>query len=204
MNQTAPNYALTEEKIITESELKLIIKTIRPFKEMAERTKKNIHFINDYYLILVGSLCGLRASEISAIRIKDLNQNSIIIIGKGSKKRSVPLGRRGKKAVVEFLNLKRTVLKQQVDPDSFLFANRSSRPFSRFTINRRFRLWVKRCGVSQSLSWHSLRHYSATFMLNNGFLINEVKDFLGHSSIATTSVYLHHTKQTRERVDSIL
>jgi len=69
MNQTAPNYALTEDKIITESELKLILKTIRPFKEMTERTKKNVHFINDYYLILVGSLCGLRASEISTIRI---------------------------------------------------------------------------------------------------------------------------------------
>ena len=62
------NYVLTEDKIITESELKLMLKNIKPFMEQSVRTKLNVHYINDFYSILVGSLTGMRISEIASIK----------------------------------------------------------------------------------------------------------------------------------------
>lgn len=204
MDPKPKNYCLVESKILSEPELKLMLKTIRPFMEMAIRNQKQIHFINDYYLILLGSLTGLRVSEVAGLKIKDVGQSTIQVIGKGSKLRSVPMGRKCRATIDDLLKLKTEILGQQIDQNQFLFLNRNKRPFTRFAINRRFDLCRRRCGIDRQINWHSLRHYFATFLLNNGFLIHEVQRFLGHSSISTTSVYLHFTRQTQDRFDSVL
>lgn len=204
MDQKAKNYCLVESRILSESELKLMLKTIKPFMEMAVRNQKQIHYINDFYLILIGSLTGLRVSEAAALKIKDIGATTIQVVGKGNKLRSIPLGRRGRAAIDELLKLKVEILKQPTDQNQFLFLNRNKKPFTRFAINRRFDYWRIRCGIERQINWHSLRHYFATYLLNNGFLIHEVQRFLGHSSIATTTVYLHFTQQTQDRVDSVL
>lgn len=204
MDQKPKNYCLVESRILSEPELKTMLKTIRPFMEMTVRNQKQIHFINDYYLILIGSLTGLRVSEAAGLRIKDIGQSTIQVVGKGNKLRSVPLGRRGRAAIDELLKLKGEILKQPTDQNQFLFLNRNKKPFTRFAINRRFDFWRRRCGIERQINWHSLRHHFATYLLNNGFLIHEVQRFLGHSSISTTSAYLHFTRQTQDRVDSVL
>lgn len=204
MNQKARNYCLTESRILSEAELKKMLKMIKPHMEEAKRTKKNIHFINDYYLILFGSLSGLRVSEVANLKIKDIDENSISVVGKGNKHRTVPLGRKSKSVIKELLKVKNTVMNQTTEPNQFLFLNRTKRPFTRYAINRRFDYWRRRSGIERQINWHGLRHYFATYLLNNGFLIHEVQKFLGHSSPATTSQYLHFTKQTQDRVNSIL
>jgi len=198
------NYELTEEKIITDSELKLLLKTIKLNRDHSISNGINSHLINDYYLIQIASLTGLRATEISELTIAQIHENSLSVVGKGKRKRSIPLGRQGKRAIKELLNYKSRNLKQSVDEVDCLFLNRLRKPFSRHGVNDRFKYWCLRAGIRTTLSFHSLRHYFATYCLNGGFNLAEVQKMLGHSSIQTTSIYLHFTKKTQERANSIL
>lgn len=204
MNQNPKNYALTEDKILSESELRLMLKTIRPSMEQSLRTGRHLHFINDYFLILIGSLTGLRVSEAASIRIGDISENSLKVIGKGRRLRVIPLGKRGRAAIDELIRIKVDVMNQSVTPDSFLFLNRNGKTFSRHAIARRFDYWRRRCGIGRSINYHSLRHHFATFLLNNGFHLHEAAKILGHSSISTTTVYLHFCDQTKDRVAAVL
>lgn len=204
MTQKPTNYILTENKILTEAELKTLLKMVRPFAEDAQRTKKRLHFINDYYLLLLGSLTGLRVSEICSVKLEDISPNSITVVGKGKKRRSIPLGRKSKAAIQELLILKRELLRHPMTPADFLFMNQNRKQFSRHAVAARTRFWFKRVGIERELSFHSLRHRFATHLLNNGFLLHEVSQILGHSSITTTSIYLHFSKQTQARIDSTL
>lgn len=204
MNQKATNYTLTESKIISEAELKTLLKAVQPSMEQAVRTDKRTHFINDYYLILIGSLTGMRVSEIISVQLCDLSPNSLSVVGKGKKLRSIPLGRKSKAAIDELLKLKRELLKHPMNPTDFLFVNQNRKQFSRHAIAARLRFWLKRAGISRELNFHGLRHQFATYLLNRGFLIHEVSKIMGHSSITTTSIYLHFSKQTQDRIDSAL
>ncbi|MEZ4871337.1 MAG: tyrosine-type recombinase/integrase [Bdellovibrionales bacterium] len=204
MNQTLKKHTLTESKILSESELKTMLKAIKPYMEQSLRTKRHLHYINDFYLILIGSLTGMRVSEIASVKISDIGESSIQVIGKGGKMRSVPLGRKGMSAVTDLLQIKTDVMDQPTDPNQRLFLNRNGKPFTRFSIERRFSFWKKRCGITRKINFHSLRHYYATYLLNNSFLLHEVQKMLGHSSPTTTAIYLHFTKETKARINSAL
>lgn len=204
MNQNPKNYLLTEDKILTESELKLMLKTIKPSMEQALKTERHLHFINDYFLFLIGSLTGLRVTEAASIRICDISENSIRVIGKGRKLRIIPLGKKSRAAIDELIKLKDAVMRQPTTEESYLFLNRNGKRFTRHAIARRFFYWRTRCGIKRQISYHSLRHSFATFTLNNGFNLAEVQKFLGHSSPTVTAMYLHFTEKTQDRVDAVL
>lgn len=203
MHGKPKNYLLSESRIITESELKKLIKTIKPFYEIAIEKRTNLHHINDYFLIAIGSVTGLRVSEIAGLKIGMIQPNSIEVTGKGNKKRSVPLGQKGKELVREFLRLKKEVLHHRIEAKDYLFLSKRTKPFSRHGINKRLHHWCLTSNI-KPYSYHSIRHYYATFCLNQGFNLAEVQKFLGHSSVAVTSMYLHLTKDTFERVNAKL
>lgn len=204
MNQNPKNYALTQDKILTEAELKLMLKSIKPSMEQSLRAGLHLHFINDYFLILIGSLTGLRVSEAASIKIGDISENSLKVIGKGRKLRVIPLGKRGRAAIDELIRLKDGVMNQSITPDALLFLNRNGKRFTRHAIARRFDYWRTRCKIERQISYHSLRHFAATFLLNNGFHLHEAQKILGHSSPTTTAMYLHFSNQTMDRVDAVL
>lgn len=203
-NQAPRNYALTEDKILSESELKLMLKSIKTPMEQALRKVRHLHYINDYFLILIGSLTGLRVSEAASIKIGDISENSVKVIGKGRKIRVIPLGKRGRAAIEELIRIKDGVMNQPTTADSHLFLNRNGKPFTRHAIARRFDYWRRRVGIKRSINYHSLRHHFATFMLNHGFHLHEVQKILGHSSPTVTAMYLHFTDHTQDRVDAVL
>lgn len=204
MNQKSNGHVLTEDKIISESELKALLRAIHPHMEMAVRTKKRIHHVADYYLVLLGSLTGMRVSEIISVKIGDIHASTITVLGKGKKLRSIPLGRKSKSAVEELLRIKRDVLGHPMNPTDFLFLNQHRRQFGRHAIAARMRFWLRRSGIEREVNFHGLRHGFATYLLNRGFLIHEVSRIMGHSSISTTSIYLHFSRETQDRVDAAL
>lgn len=204
MNQKLNGHVLTEAKIISESELKTLLRAIQPHMEMAVRTKKRIHHVADYYLVLLGSLTGMRVSEIISVRLGDISANSISVLGKGKKLRSIPLGRKSKAVIEELLKIKKDVLDHPMNSTDFLFLNQHRRRFGRHAVAARMRFWLSRAGIDREVNFHGLRHGFATYLLNRGFLIHEVSRILGHSSISITSIYLHFSRETQDRVDAAL
>jgi site-specific recombinase XerD len=197
------NYQLSESKIITEPELKKLLKELSIQKEVSIESGKQLHYINDYYLVLIGSLTGLRISEMSGLQLEMIYQDNIEVVGKGNRKRLVPIGTKCRKALDDFIDLKSKLLTHPTKLNDHLFISIQKRPFTRYGINRRLYYWCRRSSI-KAYSYHSLRHRFATFCLNNGFNLIEVQKFLGHSSPTTTSMYLHFTSETKDKVDKVL
>jgi integrase/recombinase XerD len=123
---------------------------------------------------LLGFGSGLRVSEIIHLEPRDidLKQRTILVRqGKGSKDRIVPLPKAFKEAMLTLLPIKYT-------PRSLEIA---------------FKTASKKAGLLESkpgLHFHSLRHGFATHGLQSGIPLNQIQLLLGHSNIATTSIYL--------------
>ncbi len=205
MNQSSPrNWEITEQRVLSEAELKSMLKMIRPFFDQAVAQRKSRHVINDLMTIRFASLTGLRVSELASVRIGDIAEGSIRVVGKGKRLRVVPIGPKGKALIEEHLRLKTEVLGQPTGPSDLLFANRSGKPFSRHSLNKRFDFWRRRTGIQRRVGFHSLRHFYATFLLNSGFNLAEVQRTLGHANIGITGRYLHLTETTKEKVTAVL
>lgn len=204
MNQKSPNHVLIEGKIINQKEVAALLKAIKPFKEEAERDRARVHYVNEYFLVLIGSLTGMRVTEIANVFIGDIGESSIHVVGKGRRARNIPIGKRGRAALDEFLKIKEEAFNQPTQPNQFLFLNRNGRQMSRHGIAARFRFWISRVGIKRQVNFHGLRHGYATHLLNSGFNIAEVSRFLGHSNVSVTSVYLHLTPSTLDRVNAVL
>ncbi len=134
---------------------------------------------------------GARVTEAATVGLSDLDLDSatVIVTGKGSKQRLVPLGSHARRAIREYLPIRLDLLSEQERTD-VLFVNARGRGLTRQG------LWgiVKRIGRSagiepKSLSPHVLRHSAATHMVEGGADLRTVQEMLGHASITTTQVY---------------
>jgi len=171
------------ERILTIENVKSIINSERDFK---------------YSIMLRLFYIGmLRISELSELKVKNLKFNleggfcQLHIFGKGGKNRFIRLEN---SQLVQDLHK----LVSDKQSDSFVFVSNKTKskhsentPYNRSTIHRIFKRAVKNAGLNEKISAHWFRHTSATISLNNGAPISLISQELGHSSIATTSIYLH-------------
>lgn len=134
---------------------------------------------------------GLRVSELTGIKINDINFDLEIIRvkGKGNKERIVPVGNKALNAIKQFIKIRKN-LKIPITSD-FLFLNRFGKPLSPRTIQN---LMVKRrlsTGIRTEATPHTLRHTMATHLLESGADLRSIQEILGHSSLSTTQKYIH-------------
>ena len=131
--------------------------------------------------------CGLRIGEAATLEIGTIDgDNGLLrIIGKGNKERLVPLP-------------EPMLLSDPQEPALAVSHARRHQPGRRGTLNRTFAAAAQAAGIG-SATPHSLRHGYATRLLENGVDTRVVQLVLGHSSIATTSIYTHLTEPTRGR-----
>ncbi len=134
---------------------------------------------------------GARVSEAATVTLPDLDLESstVIVTGKGSKQRLIPLGSHARRAIIDYLPVRLELLSERERSDA-LFVN------ARGSALTRQGLWeiVKRNGLRAgiapgSLSPHVLRHSAATHMVEGGADLRSVQEMLGHASISTTQVY---------------
>jgi integrase/recombinase XerD len=134
---------------------------------------------------------GARVSEAGTVALSDLDleASTVIVTGKGSKQRLIPLGSHARRAIIAYLPVRLELLSERERSDA-LFVN------ARGTALTRQGLWgiVKRNGIRAgiepaSLSPHVLRHSAATHMVEGGADLRSVQEILGHASISTTQVY---------------
>lgn len=135
---------------------------------------------------------GLRVSEVAALRVSDIisKEHKIRVIGKGNKERYVPLP----DLTLKLLRIYWIQEKDKITND-FLFPGALEKTkeshISSNTIKKAFQKIKQNNNLDNSITFHTLRHSFATEFIRNGGDIWELKNILGHSSINTTSLYLH-------------
>lgn len=131
---------------------------------------------------------GLRVSELISLKVRDFDEDArtLRIIGKRRKERIVPVGSKAVRALKDYLS-QRT----QLSPDSPLIEGKDGKAISDRTVRRIVKKYALACGVYRRVHPHMLRHSYATHLLEGGADIRGIQELLGHSSIASTEVYLH-------------
>ena len=139
--------------------------------------------------MLLGFCCGLRASEVSKIKIEniDANNHKLKVMGKGQKERYTILPDICIKLLRLYCKVKNITYKT-----GYLFPGcKGEIHISSKTISNYFTIYAKSNNLPKNISFHTLRHSFATYYLMNGGEQFVLKDMLGHQSLATTAIYVH-------------
>jgi integrase/recombinase XerD len=144
---------------------------------------------------------GLRVSELVGLKLNDVNleRGYLVVLGKGSKERAVPIGETAMAAVSRYLSTGRAVLLKGGETDT-LFISSKHRGITRQMFWERIKLYTLQAGIGRNISPHMLRHSFATHLLDNGADLRAVQAMLGHSDISTTQIY---TQVSRERLKKV-
>src|SRR5690554_353271 len=143
---------------------------------------------------------GIRRAELLHISENDIDflQCTIRIFGKGSKERLVPITNTLVQALKNYIQLKRN-RKFGNKSDKLIVTNTGTNAYEALI----YRIVTDRLALissKQKRSPHILRHSIATALLNNGAQLNDIKELLGHASLASTQIYTHNSV---ERLKSI-
>jgi integrase/recombinase XerD len=137
--------------------------------------------------------CGLRVSELVALKISDLffNEGFIKVTGKGDKQRFVPISELTQKYIDIYRNEIRTHLNIQKGHEDTLFLNRRGKQLTRAMIFTIIKNLAVKINLNKTISPHTFRHSFATHLLENGADLRSIQLMLGHESITTTEIYMH-------------
>lgn len=135
---------------------------------------------------------GLRVSEAVHLRLAQVNLEAgfVVVTGKGSKQRVVPIGFYAQERLRTYLREVRPRLAGG-KPTNFVFLSRRGRPLRRRHVARRLAVLARKAGLVGKLSPHTLRHAFATHLVERGADLRAVQGMLGHADIGTTQIYTH-------------
>lgn len=137
---------------------------------------------------------GMRVSELVNVPMKnvDMKMKYVIVMGKGSKERMLPLGRTALHYLEHYLSVVRPqLLHGKPDAAAELFVTGWGGPMTRERFYEIIVAYGKSAGISKRVTPHMLRHSFATHLLNNGTDLRIVQELLGHADISTTQIYTH-------------
>ncbi len=163
--------------------------------------KNELYRKRDYAIIILFLNCGLRLSELSSINISKIKDDTLTVIGKGNKERTVYLNKACVEAINDYLSVRP---KDAIDEDA-LFLSKRKRRMSNRAIQHMIDKYLKKAGFDTSIySTHKLRHTAATLMYKYGNVdIRALQEILGHKNVSTTQIYTHiDNEHLREAVKS--
>ena len=142
---------------------------------------------------------GMRRSELVGVREADIDYGAMVIkvTGKRNKQRLIPFAEGLKDLMLAYEKVRD---QKGMERNEWFLVNRSGRPLSTASVYNIVRKYLSNIPLLAKRSPHVLRHSFATSMLNNGAELTAVKDLLGHSSLASTSVYTHTTFEELKKV----
>lgn len=156
----------------------------------------------DYAIIVLFLNCGMRLSELVSINISSIKENNTLsVIGKGNKERTIFLNEACMIALDDYLKLRPEKVN---DPDA-LFISLQKNRMSKRAIQHMVKKYIEKSGLdSKTYSTHTLRHTAATLMYKYGEVdIRALQEILGHESVSTTQIYTHiDSERLRGAVDS--
>lgn len=137
---------------------------------------------------------GMRVSELVNLSVSaiDFKMQYLIVMGKGSKERMLPLGRIALQYLERYLRTVRPqLLHGKPDSTEVLFVTSWGGSMTRQRFYELILGYGKSAGISKRITPHMLRHSFATHLLNNGTDLRVVQELLGHADISTTQIYTH-------------
>jgi integrase/recombinase XerC len=139
---------------------------------------------------------GLRVGEVAGLTLDrvDLQRRRVLVLGKGSKERELPMSEDTVDALGRYLNEGRAVL-APIESSSGLFFNRRRRPMGERDIRSMVERYAGSLLPRRRVTPHTLRHTFATHLLEGGADIRAVQELLGHASVATTQRYTHVSRR---------
>jgi integrase/recombinase XerC len=134
---------------------------------------------------------GIRVSELSGLNLSDIDfsRNTLRVLGKGNKERTVPIGIPAAKALTEWLAARKSMVNEK-SGDAVFVGARGKRIDQR-TVREIVYVALEALGGKVKMGPHGLRHSAATHLLEGGADLRTVQEILGHSSLATTQIYTH-------------
>ncbi len=139
---------------------------------------------------------GLRVSELVGLELGrcDLEIGCVVVMGKGSKERVVPMGLPAKAAIMTYLERARPLLLGPRRSDA-MFVTRQGHPMTRQGYWKIVKKTARSAAILKEISPHTLRHSFATHLVQNSADLRVVQEMLGHADISTTEIYTHVAKR---------
>jgi site-specific recombinase XerD len=205
------NYLFKKARLIdtnpaAELESPKIMKQLPKYLSVSE-SKDLLNSVNgkneqrDFCILTLFLNCGLRVSELVSINLSDIKGDTITVLGKGNKERTVYLNSAALSSIKNYLIYR--PVDGVKDKDALFISERKQR-ISVKTVQYTVKKYIERSGLDpKRYSAHKLRHTAATLMYKYGNVdIRSLQAILGHESIATTEIYTHiDDKQLKASVD---
>lgn len=155
----------------------------------------------DRAIIEVLYSCGLRVSEVCALRRSDVHfdEHYLRIAGKGEKVRLVPLSQRAAAELRLWLEERSAMETPETEQDFVFVSHKRRRRLSRITVFANLCRHAAAAGIEKRISPHTLRHSFATSLLEGGASLTAIQAMLGHESISTTEIYTHLDRSALRR-----
>ena len=166
-------------------------------KEEVKRILNSTRNTKHKLLLWIIYSCGLRRSEVTNIRLNDLDRDrSILHIreGKGRVDRIVPVSEKVWDKIDEYID--------GFHPVKYLFEGQNGGKYSVESVYRVFKEALHKAGIKKDVGVHSLRHSYATHLHETGLDIRYIQELLGHRSTRTTEIYTHVSRRNLIQVRS--
>ncbi|MCH8028892.1 MAG: site-specific tyrosine recombinase XerD [Candidatus Dadabacteria bacterium] len=144
---------------------------------------------------------GIRVSELVGLKLNSVNleMGFVIVEGKGSKERIVPLGGKAQSSIGDYLAGSRQSLLKGGHCD-YLFVTGRRKKMTRQGFWKLIKNYALKAGIGKAVTPHTLRHSFATHLLERGADLRTIQLMLGHSDISTTQIYTHIDKERLKEI----
>ena len=202
LEETEKPYFEISIKTRTDKETVKAILTRQEIKALYKACGNDLSGIRDRAILGIYYGCGLRRSEGVNLDVKDVMMKEKLVFvrhGKGYKERYVPMTASVKEDLENYLYQSAAISPGScgLTREAFFISFRAKR-MDGGTIIGRLQQLASKAGITKNIGLHTLRHSIATHLLQLGMTLEEVSQFLGHSSLESTQIYTHLSDEMKE------
>ncbi len=170
-------------------------------ERLLEQPDQDLQGLRDRAMLELLYATGMRVSELMRLPINHVHLEAgyVLLFGKGSKERIVPMGHEAIRWVQRYLQESRPQLLKGRESE-FLFISRYGKPMSRQQFWKSIKAYGKKAGIRKRITPHLLRHSFASHLLERGADLRSVQLMLGHVDISTTQIYTHVTGERLKKI----